>query len=57
MKTLRCRDAGFDCSKEIQASTEEEVLRQAADHAQKVHNVQVTPQLAAQIKTLIKDKK
>ncbi|MBD0277661.1 MAG: DUF1059 domain-containing protein [Flavisolibacter sp.] len=23
MKVLRCRDAGFDCDKEIHASTEE----------------------------------
>ena len=55
MKTLRCRDAGFDCEGVIQAATEEEVLTQAAEHAQAVHNVQVTPELAEQIKTLIKD--
>jgi len=55
MKTLRCRDAGFDCDKEIKASTEEEVLAQAANHAAKAHNVQVTPALAKQIRTLIKD--
>ena len=54
MKTLRCRDAGFDCDKEIHAQTEEAVLRQAAEHAENVHNVRVTPEMAAKIKTLIK---
>jgi predicted small metal-binding protein len=55
MKTLHCRDAGFDCEGVIQAESEEEVLIQAAEHAQAEHNVQVTPELAEQIKTLIKD--
>ena len=55
MKTLRCRDAGFDCEKEIHADSEEEVLKQAAEHASKVHKVNVTPELASQIKELIRD--
>ena len=55
MKTLHCRDAGFDCNGVIRANTEEEVLTQAAQHALEVHVVTVTPELAAQIKTLIKD--
>ena len=55
MKTLHCRDAGFDCEGVIHANTEEEVLSQAAKHALEVHGVTVTPELAQQIKTLIKD--
>jgi predicted small metal-binding protein len=55
MKTLQCRDAGFDCEGVIQAASEEEVLSQAAEHALSAHNVQVTPELAEQIKALIKD--
>lgn len=55
MKTLRCRDAGFDCEGVIQAATEDEILGQAAAHAQAAHNVQVTPELAEQIKALITD--
>ncbi len=55
MKTLRCRDAGFDCEGVIKAATEEEILTQAAAHAQDAHNVQVTAALAEQIKTLIKE--
>ena len=57
MKTLLCRDAGFDCDKEIHALTEDAVLTQAAEHALKAHNVQVTPELAGQIRTLIRDQK
>ena len=55
MKTLHCSDAGFDCEGVIKATTEEEVLTQAAEHALNVHGVSVTPELAAQLKTLIKE--
>ena len=55
MKTLRCRDAGFDCEKEIHAPTEAAVLSQAAEHAEKVQHVKVTPELAEQIRGLIRD--
>ena len=55
MKTLRCRDAGFDCDAQIHASTEAEVLTQAAAHAANVHHVTITPEMAEEIKTLIRD--
>ncbi|MFN8348556.1 MAG: DUF1059 domain-containing protein [Spirosomataceae bacterium] len=55
MKTLHCRDAGFDCEGVIKATTEEDVLTLAAEHAQSVHGVNVTPELADQLKTLIKE--
>ena len=55
MKTLRCRDAGFDCDQEIHAPTDEAVLKQAAEHAQSVHHINVTPALAEQIRGLIRD--
>jgi predicted small metal-binding protein len=55
MKSLHCADAGFDCKAVIHAETDEEVLDQAAEHAQSVHGVTVTPELAEQIKTLIKE--
>ena len=55
MKTLHCREAGFDCEGVIHANTEEEVLEQAAQHAQLVHGVMVTPELAQQIKVVITD--
>ena len=33
MKTLRCREIGFDCDHETRAESEDEVLRDAAAHA------------------------
>ncbi len=53
MQTLHCSAAGFVCEHVIQADTVEEVLAQAAEHARQVHGVEVTPEMAAQIKTLI----
>lgn len=53
MKTLHCSAAGFDCDAVIHADTNEEVLKQAAAHAQKVHGVSVTPEMAQKIETLI----
>jgi predicted small metal-binding protein len=55
MKTLHCRDAGFDCQGVIRANTEEEVLHQASQHALEVHNVVVSPEMGEQLRTLIKD--
>jgi predicted small metal-binding protein len=54
MKTLKCRDVGFDCDGEIRAASTEEVLRQAAAHAKAEHQREVTPELAEQIKGLIR---
>lgn len=55
MKTLHCADAGFDCKAVNHAETEDEVLTQAAEHAKAVHGLTVTPELAEQIKGLIKE--
>ena len=55
MKVLRCRDIGFDCERVIRAKTEREVLRQATVHANGVHHVQVTPEMAQQVSGLIRD--
>ena len=55
MKKLHCSDAGFDCKAVVHASTTEEIMKQVAAHAEEVHGVTVTPELAEQLKTLIKD--
>jgi predicted small metal-binding protein len=57
MKTLHCSDAGFDCQGIIRADNEEEVLKQAAQHALEVHGVTVSQELAEKLKTLINDEK
>jgi predicted small metal-binding protein len=55
MKTLKCSDAGFTCDGVISANTEDEVMNLAAQHALEVHGVMVTPELAEQLRPLIKD--
>ncbi len=55
MKTLHCRDVGFDWEGVTQAATEDEVMAQAAEHAQSVHGVSVTPEMAGQLQGLIRE--
>jgi predicted small metal-binding protein len=55
MKVLHCRDVGFDCEAVVRAENEEEVLQIAGQHAKSAHNVEVTPEMAKQISTLIRD--
>lgn len=55
MKTLHCSDLGFDCKAVVKATTEQEVLKIAAEHAQAVHGVVVTPEMAEEAKKLIKE--
>lgn len=42
-KVFRCRDLGLDCDAVIRAGTEEEILKQAAEHAQAVHDMKELP--------------
>jgi predicted small metal-binding protein len=55
MFELRCKDVGFDCPGVVRGATKEDVLQQAAAHASRVHNTQVTPELAAKVATLIRE--
>lgn len=53
MKLVRCRDHGFDCDFEARAESEEEILERAGEHAQTVHNLEITPELVEQVKQTI----
>ncbi len=55
MKVIRCRDAGIDCDEVVRGDTEEEVLQKAAEHGKSVHNMDLTPELAQQVRALIKE--
>ena len=55
MKLVRCRDHGFDCDFEAESESEEELLNRAAEHVHTVHDVQVTPELAEQVRAGILD--
>ena len=39
MKELRCNDVGFACDAVVRAETEDEVLRQGAQHARDTHGL------------------
>jgi predicted small metal-binding protein len=55
-KILRCKDVGMDCDAEIRAETEEEILTQAAEHAEKVHDMtEISEEQLAKVKEAIHD--
>ncbi len=55
MKTLRCRELGFNCAHVIQAESEDEVVAQAAQHAAEVHHFTVTDEVEGQVRRLVHD--
>ncbi len=55
-KVLRCRDVGFDCDGVLRAATEQEVLKQAVEHAQTVHGMKEFPdEVVAKVRAAIRD--
>ena len=48
MKTLTCRDAGFDYAAVIKGDTEDEIMQKTGEHAKTEHNMKqedMTPEL------------
>jgi predicted small metal-binding protein len=55
-KIIRCNDVGFDCDGVIRADTEEEALRQAAEHAKEAHGLEeITDEIVAQVKAAMRE--
>jgi predicted small metal-binding protein len=55
-KVVHCRDVGFDCEAVVRAETEEEALRQVAEHARAQHGLtEVTPEVAEKVKSVMRD--
>ena len=54
MKRLECNDLFEGCGAVVEAESDEEILAQAAQHASKDHGVEVTPELAEQVKSCIR---
>lgn len=57
-KLLRCRDLGTNCPKEMRAENEEDLMRLAAEHAEKDHGISVSsipPSMLQLVKAAIKD--
>jgi predicted small metal-binding protein len=55
VKELKCREVGFDCDAVVRAETVDDVMAQTGPHAKEAHGVDVTPELADRIKTLVHD--
>ncbi|MGH9728414.1 MAG: DUF1059 domain-containing protein [Candidatus Acidiferrales bacterium] len=55
-KSLQCNDVIPGCSYVVNAATEEEVMRQAAEHARIEHNIRrITPEIMAMVRAAIRD--
>ncbi len=55
-KSIACADGGSGCGWSATAETEEELMGKVAEHAKIDHkDLEVTPELVAKIKSLIKD--
>ncbi|MGY5846474.1 DUF1059 domain-containing protein [Salegentibacter sp. HM20] len=55
MKTIHCRDAGFDCEQVVRGETEEEVINAATRHAKEVHGLEANPEMSRNIRGLIRE--
>jgi predicted small metal-binding protein len=59
MKTLSCREAGFDCNYVVEGETEEDIFRNGGAHAMKEHGMKeedLTPEFKEKLRGLIKTK-
>ena len=55
-KVIHCRDVGFDCNEVIRAETEEEALRQTAEHANSAHGIKkIPPDVLAKAKSVVRE--
>jgi predicted small metal-binding protein len=58
MKTISCREAGFECDYVIKGQTEEEVVKNGAEHTIKEHGMKaedMTPEMKEKIRALVRD--
>ena len=56
-KHIACGDVVEGCAWQADAPTEEELLKKVVAHASSAHDVkQVTPELAAQVKSAIRER-
>jgi predicted small metal-binding protein len=55
MKDFHCRDAGMNCDFVARGNSNDEILKQAGEHARTAHNMQVTPDLRKKVEGLIHD--
>jgi predicted small metal-binding protein len=57
MKTINCREAGFDCDYVVKGETEEEVMKNGVERAKGAHGLKeedMTPEMKQKIRGLIR---
>ena len=57
MKSITCREAGFDCPAVIKGNTESDVIQKAEEHVSNVHNIKtedMSPEMQHKIRGLIR---
>jgi predicted small metal-binding protein len=55
-KVLRCKDIGMDCDFVARGETEEEILKQAAEHAGTTHDMKEIPEeVLAKVRAAIRN--
>jgi predicted small metal-binding protein len=55
-KTLKCGDVVPGCPAEFRGSSEQEILKQAAEHAKTSHNLDtIPPEVLAKVKSSIRE--
>ena len=55
-KQLRCADVGMDCDFVADAESTDELMEMVVAHAAEAHGItEVTPELAAQVASVIRD--
>ena len=55
-KVLKCKDVGMDCDFVARGDTEEEVLKQAAEHAGAAHGMtEMSDEVVAKVRAAIHD--
>ena len=55
-KVVKCREVGLDCNFVARADTEEEILKEIAEHAATTHGAKVMPEdVVARVRSVIRD--
>ena len=57
VKSISCREAGFDCDYVVKGETEEEVMKNGTEHVQKVHGIKeedITTEMKQKIRGFIR---
>lgn len=58
MKTISCREAGFECDRVVKGQTEEEVVKNGTEHVIKDHGIKaedINLQMKEKIRALVRD--